>query len=58
MEHLRHYKINLTLAWAGMLVNGSTVTSGTLTNNHGLNILSSQAKQQSTYVGLGWKFGN
>ena len=46
------------VAWAGMLVNGSTITGGTHDNNNGLNILSSQAQQQATYEGLGWKFGN
>jgi len=44
------------LAWEGMLVNGVTVADGSATN--GTDITALQAKTQTAYVNLGWKFGN
>ena len=63
---------NLTnnAAWSGVLVNSSTVTTGTATNQHGADINLTQAKTQSTYSGSPrnwgfagteaspWKWGN
>jgi len=47
------------VAWEGMTLNGVTVNTGAANgNNHGADITATQAKTQSTYVGLGWQFGN
>ena len=45
------------VAWAGMTVEGATVTGGTGSNVNGADISAAQAKEQATYTGLGWSFG-
>jgi len=47
------------IAWDGMTVMGSTVTSGAgATTIHGEDVTAANAKLQSTYVALGWEFGD
>ena len=46
------------LAWEGMTVKGEIITDGALNNRNGLNVSADDAKKQTTYVGLGWQFGN
>ena len=46
------------VAWGGMLVNGTPITSSDGLSVHGKDITNSQTKTQKTYEDLGWKFGN
>jgi len=49
-------QIGTNVAWNGMLLHGSTVT--TEAPHDGISITTQQAKTQSTYTNLGWSFGS